>query len=308
MATKEHLAILRQGVEAWNRWREKNPTIGPDLSVADLIRANLSGANLSTADLSVADLSGANLMGADLRGANLGVADLSGANLNGADLSGANVKLATVGYTVFGAIDLSVVKGLETVNHYRPSTIGIDTIYRSKGKIPKVFLRGCGVSDNFIAYVGSLVGKPVEYDSCFISYSNKNQECARRIHADLQSQGVRCWFAPEDSQWGATIQAGIDASIRKHDNLLLVLSQQCVTSDWVKREVETALARERDEKRPVLFPIRLDDTVLKADSAWAADIRRTRHIGDFSNWRDHNAYQTAFARLLQDLKVEGAAA
>jgi hypothetical protein len=62
MANKEHLAILRQGVEAWNRWREKNPTIRPDLSVADLIRANLSGANLMGADLSVADLSGANLL------------------------------------------------------------------------------------------------------------------------------------------------------------------------------------------------------------------------------------------------------
>jgi len=308
MANKEHLAILRQGVEAWNRWREKNPTIRPDLSVADLIRANLSGADLSGADLSVADLSGANLMGADLREANLGVADLSGADLNGADLSGASVKLATVGYTVFGAVDLSVVKGLETVNHYRPSTIGIDTIYRSKGRIPPAFLRGCGVPDNFIAYVGSLAGKPIEYYSCFISYSSKSQECARRIHADLQSEGVRCWFAPEDLKWGATIQVGIDASIRKHDKLLLVLSQQSVTNDWVEQEVETALARERDEKRRILFPIRLDDTVLKTDSAWAADIRRTRHIGDFSNWKDHDAYQQAFARLLQDLKVESAVA
>jgi hypothetical protein len=308
MANKEHLAILRQGVEAWNRWREKNPTIRPDLSVADLIRANLSGANLSMADLSVADLSGANLSGADLRGANLGVADLSGANLNGADLSGANVKLAAVGYTVFGAVDLSVVKGLETVNHYRPSTIGIDTIYKSKGKIPHVFLRGCGVPDTFIAYVGSLVGKPIKYDSCFISYSNQNQECARRLHADLQSQGVRCWFAPEDSTWGATIQVGIDASIRKHDKLLLILSQQFVASDWVEQEVETALARERAEKRLVLFPIRLDDAVLKTDRAWAADIRRTRHIGDFTNWKDHDAYQTAFVRLLQDLQAWSAEA
>jgi uncharacterized protein YjbI with pentapeptide repeats len=308
MANKEHLAVLRQGVEAWNRWRGKNPTICPDLSVADLIRANLSGANLSTADLSVADLSGANLMGADLRGANLGVADLSGANLNGADLRGANVKLATVGYTVFGAVDLSVVKGLETVNHYRPSTIGIDTIYKSKGRIPYIFLRGCGVPDTLIAYVGSLVGKPIEYYSCFISYSNKNQECARRIHADLQSRGVRCWFAPEDTAWGATIQVDIDASIRKHDKLLLVLSRQSIASDWVEQEVETALARERDEKRLVLFPIRLDDAVSETDRTWAANLRRTRHIGDFSNWKERDAYQAAFARLLQDLKAESATA
>jgi len=307
MANKEHLAVLRQGVEAWNRWRGRNPAIFPDLSVTDLVRANLCGANFSEADLSVADLSGANLMGADLSGANLGVADLSGTNLTGADLRGANVKLATVGYTVFGAVDLSEVKGLETVNHYRPSTIGIDTIYKSKGKIPPAFLRGCGMPDNLIAYVGSLAGKPIEYYSCFIGYSNSNQECARRIHADLQNQGVRCWFAPEDLKWGTEIQIGIDAAIRKQDRLLLVLSQQSVASDWVKQEVETALAREREEKRLVLFPIRLDGAVLQSGEAWAADLRRTRYIGDFSNWQDHNAYQTAFARLLQDLKVQDAA-
>ena len=52
------------------------------------------------------------------------------------------------------------------------------------------------------------------------------------------------------------------------------------------------------------FPIRLDDAVMETDQAWAADIRRTRHIGDFRNWKDHDAYQNAFARLLRDLKAE----
>ena len=49
--------------------------------------------------------------------------------------------------------------------------VGIDTIYKSRGKIPDVFLRGCGVPDGFIAYIGSMVGRPIEYYSCFISRS-----------------------------------------------------------------------------------------------------------------------------------------
>ena len=53
-----------------------------------------------------------------------------------------------------------MVNGLETVKHNRPSTIGIDTIYMSKGKIPEVFLRGCGVPDTMIAFIPSLVDKP----------------------------------------------------------------------------------------------------------------------------------------------------
>jgi hypothetical protein len=37
---------------------------------------------------------------------------------------------------------------------------------------------------------------------------------------------------------------------------------------------------------------------------WAADIRRQRHIGDFRQWKDRDAYQKAFNRLLRDLKAD----
>jgi len=76
-------------------------------------------------------------------------------------------------------------------------------------------------------------------------------------------------------------------------------------SDWVvEQEVEAALARERQEKRTVLFSSRLDDTVKEIEVGWPALIRNTRHIGDFRNWKDHDAYQQAFGRLLRDLKAE----
>ena len=37
----------------------------------------------------------------------------------------------------------------------------------------------------------------------------------------------------------------------------------------------------------------------------SAKLRRSRHIGDFPNWEDHDSYQKAFERLLRDLKAEG---
>ncbi len=82
MAKKEHIRILKQGPAVWDKWRQKNLEVQPDL-----IEANLSGANLSEADLGGASLSGADLSGADLREANLNWADLSGVNLSKADLS-----------------------------------------------------------------------------------------------------------------------------------------------------------------------------------------------------------------------------
>src|SRR6266566_8014370 len=155
-----------------------------------------------------------------------------------------NLRDAIVGYTSFGDVDMSVVKNLETVKHQGPSTIGIDTIYRSQGNIPEVFLKGAGVDDTFITYIRSLVGKPIEYYSCFISYSSKDDAFARRLYESLQSNNVRCWFAPEDLKIGDKIRTGIDEAIRMHDKLLLILSENSVESAWVEKEVETAFDKE----------------------------------------------------------------
>jgi hypothetical protein len=137
MPNDEHVKLLKQGADAWNKWRVENPNIRPDLSEADLIEANLYGAylnvaNLRDAVLSEADLGRANLNGADLRGANLRGADLweahltdanlsdavlskakldganlRGANLRGADFGGANLSGADLRSAVLSEADLS---------------------------------------------------------------------------------------------------------------------------------------------------------------------------------------------------------
>lgn len=288
--------------------------IAVDFQGANLSHANLSGtmnnyahlrgANLTDADLSNTSLSSADLRGANLNGANLSNADLFGADLSNANLSRANFNHARVGSNTFENVDLSVAKSLETVEHDGPSEISISTIYRSQGNIPGAFLKGVGVDDTLITYIRSLVGKAIEYYSCFISYSSQNETFARRLYADLQNNNVRCWFAPEDMKTGDVIRSRIDEAIRVHDKLLLVLSQHSVASAWVEKEVETAFEKERQQKRHVLFPVRLDNVVMETSTSWAADIRRMRHITDFTGWKDHSSYQKAFARLLGDLKAE----
>jgi uncharacterized protein YjbI with pentapeptide repeats len=94
MANPEQLAILRRGVEAWNKWREDNPDAKVDLNKADLSEANLSEADFSDANLEKANLSRADLSGANFINANLYEADLSDANLNDAYLSDAHLEKA----------------------------------------------------------------------------------------------------------------------------------------------------------------------------------------------------------------------
>jgi uncharacterized protein YjbI with pentapeptide repeats len=289
---------------------------GADLSGANLSEAHLSGTYLSKADLSGtylngADLSGAYLIGADLRWAHLIGADLSGAhlreaNLSGANLSEAHLSKANLEATIFADMDLREVKGLEEVTHHGPSAIGIDTIYRSEGKIPEVFLRGAGVPQPFIVQMKALVAamEPIQFYSCFISYSSRDQEFVERIYADLQAKSVRCWFAPEDLKIGDRFQEQIEESIRVYDKVMIVLSEASVKSRWVEREVNAAREREDRENRVILFPIRIDEAVMNASQPWAADVRRQRHVGDFRNWhQDHAAYKKACNRLVRDLQA-----
>jgi uncharacterized protein YjbI with pentapeptide repeats len=333
MANDEHVAMLKRGLGTWNDWRRANPEVVPDLSAAELHGANLYGADLSradlvdaelphaslrTADLSGANLSGANLGEADFYVANLSTADLGGAtlrsaNFTGANLGGADLGRASMNFTIFGDNDLGNVKGLETVRHDGPSTIGIDTIYRSQGKIPLAFLRGAGVPENLIEYMPSLVAPAaIQFYSCFISYSTKDQEFADRLHADLQNKGVRCWFAPHDIQAGKKIHEQIDEAIRVHEKLLLILSPDSMHSEWVKTEIRKARKRERTEKKRVLFPVRLvsfeairDWEFFDADEGKDLAVAiREYHIPDFSNWKNHDAYSEGLRNLLRDLKAE----
>jgi hypothetical protein len=95
--------------------------------------------------------------------------------------------------TLFSFLDLREVIGLEDVIHAGPSEIGIETICDSAGQIPKVFLRGCGVPENFITYMLSLTVNPTPFYACFISFTEANNVFSERLYNDLQAEDVRCW-------------------------------------------------------------------------------------------------------------------
>ncbi|MGY4399279.1 pentapeptide repeat-containing protein [Bradyrhizobium sp. USDA 3315] len=111
MANEEHVALVKQGISAWNAWRHKSD-VRPDLSNADLSQMDLRGATLGYADLSGADLREANLSEAslsvsDLRGADLRWANLSNAHARKVDLRGARLQEANVQKAYLGKANLS---------------------------------------------------------------------------------------------------------------------------------------------------------------------------------------------------------
>jgi len=113
MANDELVAMLKQGVAAWNAWRDANPHVHPNLSETDLsgenlINANLSGANLNGAILREANLNGANLNGATLFQANLAGAKLIEAKLIQANLSGAMLRRTNLSGAILRGADFSM--------------------------------------------------------------------------------------------------------------------------------------------------------------------------------------------------------
>jgi hypothetical protein len=311
VANAEHVARLKQGVEAWNAWRGENRYIDPDLRRANLRRAKLSGADLRDADLSLADLREADLSGAYLMKANLSHVDLSKANLSrarlyaatliGTVLRGADLSEAGLGGTFFAVIELEGAIGLESCHHAGWSSLDLLTL--ASEPLPLAFLRGVGLPDPLIDYLPSLLNQPIQFYSCFISYSAKSQEFAERLHADLQDNGVRCWFAPHDMPIGAKMIDALDEAIRVRDKVLLILSEDAIASDWVEGEVTTALAEERKRKQLILFPVCIDDSVFQTSEPWARLLRGERNLGDFTRWKEHDSYRKSFERVLKDLKV-----
>lgn len=176
--------------------------------------------------------------------------------------------------------------------------------------IPDVFLEGCGVPRQLIDYLPAFKALPIQYYSCFISYSQKDEAFTKRLYEGLKSENIRIWYAPEEMKGGRTILDQIDTAIRKHDKLLLVLSEASMNSQWVKTEIRKARKKEQQTGRRVLFPISIVnyETVQcwecfdAGSGADMADDIREYYIPDFSNWKDHDVFQVEFKKLVAALQ------
>ena len=295
-----------------------------NLMVANLGGGDLSDANLSNTILTKARLSGINLCRADLSGARLSRANLTKANLLGArligtHLAGTNVSEVKVGYTVFVNSDLSNLAGLETVNHMGPSSISMDTLVPSGGKIPEAFLRGCGLSDIDIEYAKlsnpSLGNEEIhkilhkirrlresqayQISPLFISYNHSDHAFVDKLENELQKKSIRFWHDVQEENAGH-LEKQIARSIRQNPTVVLVLSKNLVGNEWVEHELRTARELKKETGREVLCPVALDDSWKNHHMTKQIE---EHTILDFSDWKHVNRLDGMFRELIDRLAL-----
>ncbi len=306
-----------------------------NLAGACLSGADLRGADLSFADLSAADLTGADLAGAELREANLSLSDLSRAclsdarliatrldvtNLAGADLRRASLVRAgldatrldeaVLEMTLFGDCDLSRALSLESVRHLGPSIIGLDTLARSRGLIPREFLRRAGVAEPLVALQERISYTTKDFYRVLLVGSVSDAAFIRRLEADLNRAGLPCWQVAVDDEAAFAAAAGESLLGRfvYYDQPVLVCSAASLGSPYGWRSFEQLVRGQVGRSSGPAYPVSvtLDRRIDDREDSLCADLRRGAVV-EFSGSAEADggadSYRESLAQLLAALSA-----
>lgn len=259
-----------------------------DLRGSNLNNADLRGANLTNCDIAFSTLVGANLAGADLSEADLTMSDLTDANLSGARLNAACLDVANltrcdlrqtslvrtrldctivedglVDMTLFADCDLSAALCLETLRHEGPSIVGADTLARSGGALPEVFMRSAGVPPDFINGHASLLQQETPHRRVLLIGSTVDSNIVNWLEDELRQRGLQCWSLLADDEETIYNSQVIPpmSRFRNYDRVALLCSGEALESPLCWRLYREIMQRQSDSaaRRVYIVAVELDE-------------------------------------------------
>ena len=315
---------------------------GANLRGADLRNANLAGINLDRATLSEANLSGADLTNANLDRANLDRTNFTGANLTGASFNGTNLSRANlasavlnqadfyeailndvgtdeadfhnciIGYTVFQNCAMDAALGLDSIRHDAPSTIGLDTLLRSRGALPESFILGSGIPVAVAGIQDSVADAPVTTLEVHVSCADADVEFARQLEANLRAQGVRSWVFGESFRGNPLVdrratsgEEEIERWVRHYDRLIVVCSAAGLDSETVRNDITAAQEAENTGDRWTMFLVDADGVMGAGRNRSARLLKEDHRVFDLTGQAaGSDEYQAALTDLIENLREE----
>jgi WD40 repeat protein len=88
----------------------------------------------------------------------------------------------------------------------------------------------------------------------FVSHVTEDRAAALEIVDELERRGIGCWIAPRDVHPGRPFDDQIADAIDASRAMLLVFSEHCNESEYIRREVTVA-----GESHKVIIPFRIED-------------------------------------------------
>ena len=305
---------------------------GADLSGADLDRAvlseaNLTGAKLVNANLSRVSLAGANLTDADLTGASFAGASLVRANMTNAkctdsdffqtqfwsvDLTGADLTGSLFGYSFFQDCDMSGARGLDQVRHDAPSTIGLDSLFRSHGQIPEAFLLGAGLPAAAGGFLPAANADTTSLRECFISCTDEEEEFAKVLRDDLREQGVRCWVFSQVVRGNALVdrhsasdQEEIERWLRNYDKMVILGSAASLEVETILNDITAAKQMQLSTETWCLYLGATDNTLTEPKVRTARNLAAEHVVFDLTGQSGaRDTYLKEVVRLAEALKQD----
>jgi hypothetical protein len=125
----------------------------------------------------------------------------------------------------------------------------------------------------------------------FISHSTKDKPFVRKLAADLVASGIKVWLDEQNILVGDSIPEKIAQGLAESDFFLIVVSENSVNSEWVRKELNSAIVHEIERRKVTVLPIKLD-------SAKTPDTIKDKLYADFSK-----SYEEGLEKLIRSIKA-----
>ena len=126
----------------------------------------------------------------------------------------------------------------------------------------------------------------------FISYKTEEQGEARKVKDFLESNGIKCWMAPESISGGMSYAGEITRAIRSCKFFVLILSQKSQQSPQVLRELAIA----NEDKNITIMPFIIQKVELSDDLSYFLSI--------IQQYKAYENKKDAMNRMLADMKAK----